>query len=141
MDDLNTFTAARHLQQVCHKASADAGWWRHISSGIDLLEAVRNPADPLTALIGGGVVTQKLCLIHSEISEAMEGHRKGLNDDKLPTRPMIEVELADAIIRICDLAGALQLDLGGAVADKMAYNAHRADHRPEHRVAAGGKTY
>jgi NTP pyrophosphatase (non-canonical NTP hydrolase) len=71
----------------------------------------------------------------------MEGHRKGLMDDKLPHRPMIEVELADAMIRIADLAGALGLDLGGAIAEKMAYNATRADHRPESRAKAGGKSY
>lgn len=86
-------------------------------------------------------VPTKLCLIHSEISEAMEGHRKGLMDDKLPHRPMIEVELADAIIRICDLAGALDLDLGGAVAEKLAFNLKREDHKPEARAQEGGKKY
>lgn len=29
-----------------------------------------------------------LCLVHSEISEAMEGDRKSLMDDHLPHRPM-----------------------------------------------------
>ena len=67
--------------------------------------------------------------------------RKGLMDDKLPHRSMLEVELADAVIRIADLAGALDLDLGGAVAEKMAFNAQRADHKPENRLAAGGKAY
>ena len=90
---------------------------------------------------GKALVAEKLCLTHSEISEAMEGHRKGLMDDKLPHRPMIEVELADAVIRIADLAGALGLDLGGAIAEKMAFNAVRPDHKPEARAAAGGKAY
>ncbi|RZK79787.1 MAG: hypothetical protein EOO85_02735, partial [Pedobacter sp.] len=39
-----------------------------------------------------------LMLIVSEVAEAMEGDRKGLMDDHLPERPMLEVELADAII-------------------------------------------
>jgi hypothetical protein len=82
-----------------------------------------------------------LCLIHSEISEAMEGYRKNLMDDHLPHRPMIEVELADAMIRIGDLAEGLGLDLGGAVAEKLAFNARRADHKPEARRAAGGKAF
>jgi len=62
-------------------------------------------------------VPERLMLIVSEIAEAMEGHRKGLMDDKLPTRPMLEVELADAVIRIFDLGGGLSLDLGGAIAE------------------------
>lgn len=80
-------------------------------------------------------------LIVSEIAEAMEGERKGLMDDKLPHRKMAEVELADALIRIFDYAGAFQLDLDGAIAEKRAYNAIRADHTKEGRLAAGGKKW
>lgn len=86
-------------------------------------------------------VGEKLALIHSEISEAMEGHRKNLMDDKLPHRKMIEVELADAMIRIMDLAGALKLDLGGAMEEKLNYNSNRADHKIENRLKENGKAY
>lgn len=82
-----------------------------------------------------------LCLIHSEISEAMEGERKNLMDDKLPHRKMAEVELADALIRIFDYAGAYGFDLQGAVEEKMAFNAQRADHKPENRLKADGKKW
>ena len=133
--------AGSNLQLICHGASVSAGWWAHSSTGLDLREVIRNPADDMQRLLAGALVAQKLCLGHSEISEAMEGHRKGLMDDKLPHRPAIEVELADAVIRLADLAGALNLDLGGAIAEKMAYNAQRADHKPEARAAAGGKAY
>lgn len=64
-----------------------------------------------------------------------------MSDDKLPHRLQIEVELADAVIRIADLAGALGLDLGGAIAEKIRFNEHRPDHRLENRAAAFGKAY
>lgn len=125
-----------------HGRAVRAGWWgnpsdQHSDWGILSADRVAGEASWMAGLL----VAQKLCLIHSEISEAMEGHRKGLMDDKLPHRPMIEVELADAMIRIADLAGALGLDLGGAVVEKMQFNATRADHKPEARSAAGGKKY
>ena len=129
-------TAGDELAFYCHKASADAGWWKDLATGTDFAAEVR-----LGTRLGKALVAEKLCLIHSEVSEAMEGHRKGLMDDKLPHRSMREVELADALIRICDLAGAYGMDLGGAVAEKMAFNAQRADHKPENRAKAGGKTY
>lgn len=109
--------------EACHGEAKKARWWEN-----------RDLQDPQT-------VATCLCLIHSEISEAMEGHRKGISDDKLPHRSMIEVELADALIRICDLAGALKLDLGGALDEKMAFNRNRSDHKPEVRAAEGGKAY
>lgn len=115
--------ALSKLVDDAHSASVLAGWW----SSTDMADR--------------HVVPAKLCLIHSEVSEAMEGHRKNLMDDKLPHRPMVEVELADAIIRIADLAGALGLDLGGAVDEKMAFNATRPDHKPENRIRPGGKSY
>lgn len=82
-----------------------------------------------------------LMLCVSELSEAMEGHRKDLMDDKLPHRKMFEVELADCLIRIFDMAGAYNLDLDGALGEKMGYNAVRKDHKIEERLKAGGKKY
>lgn len=71
----------------------------------------------------------------------MEGHRKGLQDDKLPHRSMFEVELADVLIRLFDLAGAYNLDLGGAMEEKIAFNKQREDHKLENRMKSGGKKY
>lgn len=68
---------------------------------------------------------QKIALVHSELSEALEADRKNLQDDKLPDRHGREVELADAMIRIFDLAGRYDMDLGGALVAKIAYNASR----------------
>lgn len=119
--------SANTLVEICHGVSRECGWWIDPKTG-ESLKGKRN-------------VGEMLCLVHSEISEAMEGHRKGLMDDKLPHRPMIEVELADAIIRIMDLAGGLNLDLAGALAEKLAFNTQRPDHKPENRVKEGGKAY
>lgn len=124
------------LVEMCHNNSYAAGWWADLESGKNLRDEVRN-----STRLGKALVAEKLCLIHSETSEAMEGHRKGLMDDKLPHRSMIEVELADAVIRIADLAGALNLDLGGAVQEKLEFNRHRPDHKLENRISEGGKAY
>jgi hypothetical protein len=48
---------------------------------------------------------QTLQLVSTEIAEATEGERKNLMDDKLPHRRMGEVELADVVIRLLDMAG------------------------------------
>lgn len=128
--------AAMALRANCHGPAKRAGWWKDLTSGQDHIEEIRTGTR-----FGKALVAEKLCLIHSEISEAMEGHRKGLPDDKLPHRQMLEVELADALIRIFDLAGAMGLDLGAAIVEKLAFNAQRPDHKPEARQAAGGKAY
>jgi NTP pyrophosphatase (non-canonical NTP hydrolase) len=112
------------LNEACksiHRSNVDAGWW----------DSKDNPL----------VVPTKMALIHSEVSEAMEGHRKGLMDDHLPHRTMLACELADVFIRVADLAGFLGIDLGTVIAEKAAYNKARADHKPENRAKKGGKKY
>lgn len=82
-----------------------------------------------------------IALMHSELSECLEGVRKGLMDDHLPHRTMEEVELADTMIRIFDYCGAYNLDIGGAILEKLIYNKNREDHKPENRVKEGGKKF
>ncbi len=107
----------------CH--AANEKWWINIDTGALL---IRNKGE-------------LLMLIVSEIAEAMEGERKNLMDDKLPHRHMAEVELADALIRIFDYAGAYGYDLQGAYEEKMAFNATREDHKHEARRLSGGKKW
>lgn len=73
-----------------------------------------------------------ICLMHSELSEALEEHRNGktptevyYNDNK-PEKPEgIPVELADCIIRIFDFCGLYGIDLEEVLKTKMEYNKTR----------------
>jgi NTP pyrophosphatase (non-canonical NTP hydrolase) len=100
-------------------------WWQDINTG----EKIQRNKGELIALM------------HSELSEALEGARKGKMDDHLPHRLSEEVELADALIRIFDYAGAYGLDLEGAYQEKTAYNKWRQDHTHEARRAQDGKKF
>ena len=115
------------LVEQCHGASAAAGWWADLNTGLSTKDANNVP--------------EKLMLTVSELGEAMEGHRKNLRDEHLPDFLSVEVELADAIIRICDLSGAKGYRLAEALAAKMQYNAVRADHKLENRAGVNGKKY
>jgi NTP pyrophosphatase (non-canonical NTP hydrolase) len=117
---------AHHLNALAARVhKANEKWWVNLDTGERLK---RN-------------VGELLMLSVSELAEAMEGHRKNLNDDKLPHRKMFEVEIADCLIRLLDIAGGMGLDLGAAFEEKMAYNSVRVDHTIEARKAADGKKY
>lgn len=79
-------------------------------------------------------IPEKIALIHSELSEALEGFRQDLMDKHLTHRPNVEVELADALQRILGLAVILKLDIGGAYVEKLNFNTTRADHDPATRT-------
>lgn len=70
-------------------------------------------------------VGEKIALMHSELSEALEADRKDLQSDKLEGYSGVEEELADCVIRILDFAAENDLRLGDAIVDKMHHNLTR----------------
>lgn len=72
-------------------------------------------------------IPEKIALIHSEISEALEAYRRNVDkpDEHVPQFTNYTVELADAVIRILDLAGRDKLPIGEAIIAKLAYNKTR----------------
>jgi NTP pyrophosphatase (non-canonical NTP hydrolase) len=79
---------------------------------------------------------ERLMLIVSELSEALEADRLGSwcvaapstvkpEDYGLVIKGTVEEKLSDALIRIFDLAGIYDIDMDSHVAAKMAYNRTR----------------
>ena len=108
----------------CHEASKR--WWTNLETGE--YPIYRNTGEILMLMV-------------SELAEAMEGDRKGLQDDKLPQYKMLDVELVDCLIRIFDFAGKNNIPLQEIYEAKMGYNSRREDHKPENRLKPGGKKY
>lgn len=73
---------------------------------------------------------EKMMLMVSEISEAMEEWRSGHKLEEiyisdLGTPEGVPIELADVVIRVADFCGRYGIDLEKAIETKMAYNATR----------------
>lgn len=94
------------MQRAVHQTAVSKGWWE-------------NPNIP-----------EKLMLIVSEVSEALEEYRAGRLDLGLyyvEDKPEgFGVELADAVIRIFDLCEYLEIDLAKMVATKNHFNLQRS---------------
>ncbi len=96
-----------HLVAESHRTAVQHGWWDGARSAPEIL-----------------------CLIHSEISEALEEYRDGrdpreirYSDEGKPEG--FGIELADAVIRIADLCGYYGIDLSRLLQIKMEYNEGR----------------
>lgn len=110
------------ISEMCreaHRNSVEKGFWDGDGHTLPQL-----PKDISTFLT-------KLMLIVTEVAEAAEvlrewGHMREVSwVPELHDRVHLAEELADILIRTADLAGALDLDLAGAVESKMHWNKSR----------------
>ena len=101
-----------------HGLARSKGWWTPYDEG-----ALRT--------LSADQVLSKLMLVTTELAEAAEEVRLPNFDphaikEGVASKPEgFTVELADAVIRLLDLAGAMGLDLEAAIREKHAYNATR----------------
>lgn len=79
-----------------HQYAIDKGWW--------------DRERPIPEL---------LCLLHSEISEALEAYR---NNIPYSEKHCLSEELADLVIRIWDMSAALEIDIANEVNKKHQEN-------------------
>lgn len=108
----NFIVSVSRISEEIHKTAKEKGWW----------DEERNNGE-------------MIALMHSELSEALEGLRHGNPpSDHIPEFSAAEEELADCVIRIMDMAEARRWDLAQAILAKMAFNKNR-----EHKH--GGKKF
>lgn len=119
--NLSNSEAIRSLSLLCRERAKD--WW------VD-----PNTCEPINRNKG-----EMIALMHSELSEMLEGVRKNKMDDHLPNRKSEEVEAADLLIRLLDYCA--DMDLGGAFEEKLEYNRTREDHKLSNRNKEGGKKF
>ncbi|AYQ99271.1 nucleotide pyrophosphohydrolase [Brevibacterium phage Cantare] len=118
-----TLLTIEALVERAHTNSAKKGFWNEFTKA-----EIKGDETALRALIN-----EKLLLVVSEITEAMEELRSGHTPQEIykgdAGKPEgFGVEIADALIRMFDLVGGLDLPIGDIISQKMGYNSESRGH-------------
>lgn len=90
------------IKDLVHYIAKEKGWW----------DKERNDGE-------------MIALMHSELSEALEGLRHGNPKSDHINTSSVEEELADVIIRIMDYGKSRNLDIAEAIIKKVEFNQGR----------------
>lgn len=113
----------KELQKQIHKNAVEKGFWDTFVEIEDQLDNYVEDGEmnEVMKLLKHRVhyISTKLCLVHSEVSEALEALRIDDMDN-------FREELADVVIRVMDMSEALGIDLEKEIQKKIEHNAGRA---------------
>ena len=125
------------LAEFINTTAIEKGWWQAPEDALAISQWLHAEGNCPNAEVREQLIAKLnnlskrnegeiLALIHSEISEALEGLREGNpKSKKLPFFTTVEEELADAMIRIADYAKMYDLRVAEAMVAKVEYNTGR----------------
>ena len=112
------------IKELCEKAHQNArnkGFWEdwdRIQEFKNIAINISPDGEKQSYIDINNAISTRLMLVVSELGEALEALRKDDGDN-------FAEELADVVIRVCDLAGGLSIDLETEILQKMERNEKR----------------